>query len=156
MSAERETADRERRDEGAEPVEARRTSRCRFDSATWRHRRPEGDGEQRDVDQEREPPADRVDEDPAEDRPEDRQRRGRGRPDAERAAARRALEGVGDERERPRDEQRAGGALEEPEDDQQLERRREPAQRGGEREPGQADARRPGAGRSGRSGRRRG
>ena len=68
--AERETADRERRDERAEPVEAR--GRLGVASTpprgvTVAHR---ANGEQRDVDQEREPPADRVDHDPADDRPE--------------------------------------------------------------------------------------
>ena len=49
-------------------------------------RRPQGEGQQRDVDQERDPPADGVDHGAADDRPEHRQRRGGGRPDAEGAA----------------------------------------------------------------------
>ena len=115
--AERETADGERRDDRAEPVEpAGRLGVPRLLDVG--QRRPQREREQRDVDQEREPPADGVDEDPADDRPEDGQRRGRRGPDAERAAARRALEGVGDERERAGDEQGAGGALEQPEEDQ--------------------------------------
>ena len=75
----------------------------------------------------------------ADDRAGDGQRRGRGRPDAERPAALRSVEGVGDEGQRARDEQGAGGTLGEAEDDQPLEGRRQAAQRGGRREPGQAD-----------------
>ena len=71
--------------------------------------------------------------------PSDGQRRGRRRPDAERPAALRPVEGVGDEGQRARDEQGAGGALGEAEDDQPLDGRRQAAQGGGRREPGQAD-----------------
>ena len=107
---EREAADGERRDGSPEPVEpAGRFLVARFlDVADGR---PQREREQRDVDQERDPPARRVDEGAADDRPEHRQgRRGR-RPDAEGPGASDAVEGVGDERERARDEERAGRPL---------------------------------------------
>ena len=84
--------------------------------------------DQRDVDQERGPPAHGVDEQAADDGPDEARRRRRGRPDAERAGPRLALEQRREDRQRARDEQRAGRALEEPEHDQQLEGRREAAQ----------------------------
>ena len=75
----------------------------------------------------------------ADDRAGDGQRRGGGRPDAERPAALGSVEGVGDEGQRARDEQGAGGTLGEAEDDQPLDGRRQAAQGGRRREPGQAD-----------------
>ncbi len=73
---------------------------------------------------------DGVDDGAADDRPEDRQGGGRGRPDPERPRPRDAVEGVGDEGQRAGDQEGAGGALREPEDDQPLERRGETAQGG--------------------------
>ena len=119
-------------------------------------RRPQREPEERDVDQERDPPAEGVDEEAAEDRSDDGQGGCRCRPDAERAAAFGAVEGMGDQRERARDEQGAGGTLGEAEDDQPFEAsapgrtgRRSPRSRSGR-------WRRRAAGRSGRTGRRPG
>ena len=101
--------------------------------------RPQREREQRDVDEERDPPAGRVDERAADDRAEHGQgRRGR-RPDAEGPGARDAVEGVRDERERAGDEQRPGRPLDQAEDDQPFERRGEAAQGGGGGEPDEAD-----------------
>ena len=89
--------------------------------------------------EEGDPPAERVDQAAADDRPEDGQRGRRRRPDPERPAALGAVEGMGDEGQRSRDEQGPGGALGEAEDDQPLERRRQPAQRGRRGEADQPD-----------------
>ena len=78
-------ADRECRDERSEPVEpAGRLGVARLLDVS--QGRPQGEPEERDVDQEGDPPADGVDEEPAEDRSDYGQGGCRCCPDAERAA----------------------------------------------------------------------
>ena len=141
--AEGESADRERGDERAEPVEAPvagRVARLR-DVAQGEQR----DEDERHVDEERCAPADRIDEDASGDRTEDHEGGGGRRPDPEGAGPLLALERVRDDRQRAGHEQRAGRSLEQAGDDQQLERRRESAHDGRHAEQGQPDPEDPAA-----------
>ena len=103
-------------------------------------RRPEREREERDVDQEREPPADGVDE-------ESRRGSGRARTRPDVAAAQipnarprcGAVEAWVMSASEPGMSSAPGGALGEPEDDEPFEGRRETAQRGGHGEPDQPD-----------------
>ena len=110
------------------------------DSLHVAERRPQREGEQRHVDEEREPPADRVDQGPADDRAEDDQGRTspppRSRTRARAAGPSKAWVMSASE---PGMSSAPGGALGEPEDDQPLERRGEAAQRGRRGEPDQPD-----------------
>ncbi len=135
---ERQPADGDERHERAQPVEAARGA-LGLGLGHVADRREQGDRHERDVDQERGPPAHRVDEQPADDRADQAGRGGRRCPDPERPGAGLALEQGGEDGERPRDEQRPGRALEEPEQDEQLEGGREAAQDARDAEPGQAD-----------------
>ena len=124
----------------AEPSQSKRRAVgvARLRDVAQRH--PQRESEHRDVDEERDPPADGVDQQPADQRPEQDQPGRGGRPDAERAAALGpVLEGLRDERQGAGHEEGAGRALEQPEDDQPLERRGEPAQRRGDREAREPD-----------------
>ncbi len=104
------------------------------------HDDPQRDREDRDVDQERDPPADRVDQQPTGKRSDQHQPGGRGGPETEGAPALRpALEGLGDDRQRSGHEQGAGRALQQPEDDEPFEGGREPAQRRRRREARKAE-----------------
>ncbi len=82
-----EPADGQGDDDGAEPVEAARSPFSSRLSCDVGDRRVQGDDHERDVDQEGDPPADRLDQQPAQGRPEDRRGRGGRRPDPERPAA---------------------------------------------------------------------
>ena len=101
--------------------------------------RPDGDCDEGHVDEERGAPRERVDEDAADERPENRRPRGGGRPDPEGAALLLAGEGRGDERERAGNENRARRALEDPRGDEELHVRRDPAQDAYEAEADEAD-----------------
>jgi hypothetical protein len=93
--AERQTADRERRDDRTEPVEPPgRVIPALCDVA---HRDCERDGQDRHVDQEGDAPPDRIDKQAAQQGTDQRQGRCRRRPQAERAAALRSREGLGDD-----------------------------------------------------------
>ena len=94
---------------------------------------------ERHVHEERHPPRDRVDEDAAHERPEDRERGGRRRPDAERAGPCAPVERRGDDRQGAWDEERARESLDEAREDEDLHRRREPAEDRGQAEPAEAD-----------------
>ena len=87
-----------------------------------------GDRQQRQVDQERRPPRDRVDQHPADERPEDRGRRRRAGPDTERASPFLPVEARGDDRQRPRHHERARRALQHARQDQELDVGRDAAQ----------------------------
>ena len=70
---ERQAADGDRRDDRAEPVEPAARVVSSAIPATWRQRDPQREGEDRDVDQEGDPPADRVHQQAADERAEQRQ-----------------------------------------------------------------------------------
>ena len=138
---EADAADRDRDDRRAQPVEPSR--RVRVERLRHvAHGRVQGQQHQRHVDQEREAPRERVDDDAADEGTHDGQRGGGGGPQPERAGTRLALEVGRDERQRSGHQQRARGTLEQPEDDEPLHRRRQAAQRGREperREPDDED-----------------
>ena len=139
--AEREAADGDRDDRGAEPVEVPRGALV----AALRHARrgPQRQEHERDVDEERQAPRQALHEDAAEERTDDRGRRCARRPEADRAPALLAVEERGDDREAARDQDRAERTLENPRDDQDLHRRGEAAGHRRGAEADQADAERP-------------
>ena len=105
-----ERAERDRGESGARPVE--RPGRVLVAAlGDVGERQPQRDGRERQVDQEGDAPAQRVDQKAAERRPERRGDRGGGGPDADRAAAHLAREGRGDDGEALRHEQRGADAL---------------------------------------------
>ncbi len=101
--------------------------------------RPQRDGEEGDIDQEGETPAEGVDHDPADDRAKDGQGGRRGSPDPECPTTGFSLEGLRDQGQRTRHEERTRCALEKAEHDEQLKCGRQTAQRGRDREPAQTD-----------------
>ena len=134
---ERQSADSERDDRRADPVELRRSVLV----AALRHvlpGRPCGHRHQRNVEKEGSAPGDRVDQEPADQRAEDRRRaRGAG-PRAEGASLLPAREVGRDQRQRTRHQEGTRGALEDPEQHEQLRRRSKAAQNGRHTEPEQS------------------
>src|SRR6185436_16910430 len=90
--------------------------------------RPQGEGNEGDVDQEREPPGRVVDDQSADDRAKERQGGRRRGPQPEGTRPRGSGKGGRDDRQRSRDEQGTGRSLEEPRADQELEVRSDAAQ----------------------------
>ena len=124
---EREAADRERDDGRAGPVELRRglliaALRHVLPGCPRRHRH------QRNVEKERGPPRDRVDQETADQRAEDRGRAGGAGPRPERPSLLAARKVSRDQRQRPRHQERPCGSLQDPEQDEQLGRGGEAAQ----------------------------
>src|SRR5207247_5640178 len=135
---ERETADRERDNGGAEPVE--RTGRALVAAlADVGDGHPQRDETQRHVHEKRHAPRQGIDERAADDRTEDGRRRRRAGPETERAALRLARERRGGERERARDPLRARRALQDAEGDEEFHRRRDAAQQAGHEESREAE-----------------
>ena len=124
---EREAADRERDDGRAGPVELRRGLLI----AALRHvlpGRPRRHRHQRNVEKERGPPRDRVDQETADQRAEDRGRAGGAGPRPECSSLLAARKVSRDQRQRPRHQERPCGSLQDPEQDEQLGRGGEAAQ----------------------------
>ena len=103
-------------------------------------RRVQGNEDERHVDEECGSPADRLDQESAEERTEDHGGRGAGRPQADRPSAVLALERGGDDREAAGYEQRPEGALYQPGQDEELHVRCQPAGDRRRAESDQADA----------------
>ena len=139
-----ETADGEGDDDGAEPVElAGRVLVTGLGHVPAG--RVEGEQDDRDVDEERCPPRDVVDEDAPEGRAEDRCRGRCRRPDPEGTATLGAFERRGDDRQGTGHEQCAGRSLQDPEEDERLEARGESTEDRDDPERHEADGEDPSA-----------
>jgi hypothetical protein len=126
-------ADGHRRQRRSDPVEvAGGVLVTAFRDVSQRVQREEDEG---NVDQEDRPPADAVDQHPADERPEDRGARGRAGPDAECPSLLLALEVGGQQRQRAGDQQRPKGSLDDARHDQELHVRRQPAKHRRRAEP---------------------
>ncbi len=101
---------------------------------------PQGDKDQRHVDEERRAPTDRLDQEPAQERAQDHGGRGARCPQADCASPLLAVERGGDDRQAARDEKGAECALDQAGEDEHLHVRRQTAGHRGHPEAGQADA----------------